>query len=239
MSGGRGVPISLVIAHRSAFIRDVLRRKGSYRDVATVGEAESGAQLVELCEAQRPAVVCVDTELQDGPVEGVLRAVLATGAKVLVISDDLSPERLTHLLARGASGHLLQDASPDQVIDAIEAVAAGQCVLGPLAATVVVEQWRRLRDPGESTAPRDALTPREHDVLAAMADGLVVKAIGKRLGISVKTVEAHKVRIFAKLGARSQAHAVGVAIAHGLVKPGAAFQPAAHLPAGGPAFEPS
>jgi DNA-binding NarL/FixJ family response regulator len=212
-------PITIVIAHRSAFIRDVLRRKGSYRDVTTVGEAESGARLVELCESERPAVALVDTELQDGPVEGVMRAVLATGTKVLVISDDLSPERLTHLLARGASGHLLHDASPDQVIEAIETVAAGQCVLGPLAATVVIEQWRRLRDSGESAEPRDTLTPREHDVLAAMADGLVVKAIAKRLNISVKTVESHKVRIFGKLGVRSQAHAVGLAIAHGLVKP--------------------
>lgn len=213
------MPIPFVIAQRSAFIREVLCRKASYRDVLGVGEAGSGVELVALCEAQRPAVVCVDTDLEDGPVENVLSAVLATGARVLVISDDLSPERLTHLLARGVSGHLLDNVSPDQVIDAIEAVATGHCVLGPLAATVVVEQWRRLRGAGGSAAPRDVMTPREHDVLAAMAEGLVVKGIAQRLNISVKTVESHKVRIFAKLGARSQAHAVGVAIAHGLVKP--------------------
>jgi two-component system nitrate/nitrite response regulator NarL len=214
------VAISVVIAHRSAFIREVLRLKSSHRDVSTVGETESGSRLVELCEVERPTVVCLDTELEDGPAEGVLRSVLATGARVLVISADLSPERLTHLLASGVSGHLLYDVSPDQVIDAIESVAAGHCVLGPLAATVVVEQWRRLRDSGQSDAPADSLTPRQHEILAAMADGLVVKAIAQRLNISAKTVEAHKVRIFRKLGVRSQAHAVGLAIAHGLVKPG-------------------
>jgi DNA-binding NarL/FixJ family response regulator len=213
------VSTTVVIAHRSAFLRDVLRRKTAYRDIVSVGEAESCAELVAVCEAERPAVVCLDTELADGPAEEALAAVLATGAKVLVISDDLSPERLTHLLAGGASGHLLYDASPDQVIDAIEAVAAGQCVLGTLAATVLVEQWRRLRDSGESIAPPDDLTARQQDILAAMADGLVVKEIAQRLNISVKTVEAHKVRIFRRLGVRSQAHAVGVAIAHGLIKP--------------------
>jgi DNA-binding CsgD family transcriptional regulator len=81
----------------------------------------------------------------------------------------------------------------------------------------VVEQWRQLSSSLRS--PHTSLTPREREVLLALAEGLTTKAIARRLGVALKTVESHKVRLFDKLGARTQAHAVSIAIGQHLVAP--------------------
>ena len=99
------------------------------------------------------------------------------------------------------------------------------------AASLVVDQWRRLRGAGNESNDRLALTPREIEILAAMADGLSNKAIARRLGVVVKTVENHKIRVFDKLGVKTQAHAVALAISHGLLA-GAGVQPAAAIDPG-------
>jgi DNA-binding NarL/FixJ family response regulator len=222
------VAIRLVIAHRSTLIREALQLVGAPQGLLVVGEAVKAAELVALCQVEQPAVVYAEATFEDGTeIESVLPEVLATGARVLAVSDDPSPERLTRILAQGASGYVRHDTSPDQAVDAIVAVAGGAAALGPAAAAVILEQWRRLRDPAApADEARSGLTAREHDVLKAMADGLAAKAIALRLGVAVKTVEAHKVRIFDKLGVRTQAHAVAVAIGHGLITP--ASEPASN-----------
>jgi DNA-binding NarL/FixJ family response regulator len=97
-------------------------------------------------------------------------------------------------------------------------VASGSAVLAPAAAGTILEQWRRLRESGGSgAAGLPDLTPRESEVLAAMVDGLASKAIARRLGMALKTVESHKTHIFDKLGVPTQAAAVSFAIAHGLI----------------------
>jgi DNA-binding NarL/FixJ family response regulator len=209
----------LVIAHRSTLIREALHLAGSSQNVLVVGETVKAAELVGLCEAEGPHVVYAEGTFEDGTeIESILSEVLATRARVVVVSDDPSPERVTQVLALGASGYLRHDTSPREAIDALVSVANGASVLGPAAASVILEQWRRLRGPvSPATSPRSALTAREHDVLVAMADGLAAKAIANRLGVAVKTVEAHKVRIFGKLGVHTQPHAVALAISHGLI----------------------
>jgi DNA-binding NarL/FixJ family response regulator len=212
----------LVIAHRSTFIRDVLRLTGRSRDVLVVGEAHRPADLTALCASERPDVAFIEATFADGSqVESVLPAVLAVGTRAVIVSDDPSPERVTRILALGASGFLRHDTTPDQVVDAIQAVAGGAAVLGPQATATILEQWRRLRESGAVAGPGAdkpvVLTPREHEVLVAMADGLPAKAIARRLGVATKTVENHKIRIFSKLGVRTQAQAVSLAINHGLL----------------------
>jgi len=96
-------------------------------------------------------------------------------------------------------------------------------VLGPVATATVLDQWRKLREPARGTITggvASSLTVREHDVLTAMADGLPAKSIARRLGMAVKTVENHKIRIYDKLGVRTQAHAVSLAISQGLLTDG-------------------
>ena len=221
----------LVIAHRSTFIRDVVRLTGRSRDVLVVGEARRPADLAALCASERPDVAFIEATFADGSqVESVLPAVLAVGTRAVIVSDDPSPERVTRILALGASGFLRHDTTPDQVVDAIQAVAGGAAVLGPQATATILEQWRRLRESGVVAGPGAdkpvVLTPREQEVLVAMADGLPAKAIARRLGVATKTVENHKIRIFSKLGVRTQAQAVSLAINHGLLTATSSLTPA-------------
>ena len=138
-----------------------------------------------------------------------------------MLSADPSPDRLGHLLARDVSGYLSHDAGPDEVVNGIVAVARGEMALNPAVLTTILHQWRRLRSQPVNigVTRRAALTPREQEIMTAMTDGLAAKAIAARLGMATKTVENHKIRIFEKLGVKSHAHAVTVAIAYGLTRP--------------------
>lgn len=211
--------VRVVVCHRSALIREVLRILGAAAEVYVVGEATTPEQLVESCREERPAVTLAEAEFETGgKIETFLPELLATGTRLIVICDDPDPERLTGILERGVTGYLRSDAAPTAVIESVQAVAAGAAVLDPYAAGTILEQWRRLRD-GSNGMPGGlpALTARETEVLAAMADGLATKAIARRLDMAVKTVENHKTRVFDKLGVSSQPAAVSYAIAHGLL----------------------
>lgn len=214
--------MNLIVAHRSIFFRDVLRVAGAARKIFVVGETCSATELVELCRSEQPDVVYAEDRFEDGSeIESVLVLLLATGARVIVVCDDPSPERLTRILALGAHGYLRPDTTPEQVLAAVESVAGGAAVLGPAATATVLEEWRGLREFGGGGVGRGgvarSLTAREQDVLAAMVDGLSARAIAGRLGVAVKTVENHKIRIYDKLGVRTQAHAVSLAIRQGLL----------------------
>ena len=215
------MPVRVVIAHRSTLVRDVLRLRGVHQDVLVVGEANGPADFLDLCASERPDVALAEATFEDGTeIEACLPQVLADGARVGVICDDPSPERLTRILALGASGYLRSNASPDAVVEAVTTLAGGAAVLEPTAAGTLLEQWRDLREGNGGTGAGGGLpdlTARETDVLAAMADGLATKAIALRLGVALKTVENHKIRVFDKLGVRTQAAAVAYAIAHGLL----------------------
>ena len=210
-------PVRVVLADADLLVRSLLRVALSARDVTIVGETGDLHELRELCVDELPAVVVTNANLDGGPIDGSLAALAACGARVLVLTTDPSPERLTHLLGAGVSGYLLREVAHDAVLDAVRAVAAGQVPLHPTAAATVVDQWRRFRENGPAANDRLVLTTRELEVLAAMADGLSTKGIAGRLGVAVKTVENHKTRVFDKLGVRSQAHAVATAIGQGLL----------------------
>jgi DNA-binding NarL/FixJ family response regulator len=209
----------IAVGDRNLLLRDLLRLVCERYGIQVVGQVSSATELVEVCLRQNVDAAVTDVTLADGELEPRLEALLATGTRVLVLCDDPSPERLTSLLALGVSGYLLHDSSPEQVAEATLAVASGAAALHPLAARTILEQWRRLRSRPLSLYDRARAvpTPREQEVLTAMADGLPTKAIARRLGVSVKTVENHKTRLFDKLGVRTQAHAVSLAIGHGLL----------------------
>jgi len=213
----------VLLADHDPLSRDLLRLVCGRFQICVIAEATTTEDLLELCESEQPDVVLTSSEVE-APIDAVLEALVATGARVLVLSDDRSPERLTSMLEKGASGYLLHDSAPESIAEAVLSVAAGEAALHPAAAVTLLQQWRALRRDGNRGGlnPRVSLTPREHDVLVAMADGLSTKAIARRLGTAVKTVENHKIRVFDKLGVSSQAHAVSLAIGQGLVTTGAA-----------------
>lgn len=213
-----GIAPSVVIAHDDDLVRDMLRLACDRGGVEVVGEAVTYDDLLYQCAGVHPQVAVVADRLGGAMVEETVPALVGTGTKVIVLSADPSPDRLGRLMARDLCGYLSHDAGPDEVVGAIQAVARGEVALNPEVLTTILHQWRRLRAQPISVGSRrrPALTPRELDILTAMSDGLAAKAIALRLGVALKTVENHKIRIFEKLGVRSHAHAVTVALAYGL-----------------------
>ena len=208
----------VTIAHDDALVLDVLALTCAGNGIEVLDMVGDYEELLARCVGRRPDVVVVADRIDGVPVEDVLDRVAALDARIIVLSNDASPDRLAQLLARDIFGLLSHDAGPDDVISAICAVARGEMALNPSVLTLILQQWRRLRaQPTQLGARRrPVLTPRELDILAAMTDGLAAKAIAARLGVALKTVENHKIRVFEKLGVRSQAHAVTVAMAYGL-----------------------
>lgn len=207
----------VAVAHRSTLLREILDHFGPAQGVEVVADVRRGADLVEECQRTAPDVALACPELEDGSLEAHIQGALSTGTRVLVLADSHSPEQLTTILESGASGYLLADCSPDDLIAGLLAVAAGEVLLDRKVAATILAQWRRLRaSDSHPGGGRLTLTQRERELLAEMAEGASTKTIARSLGISVKTVENHKIRIFDKLGVRTQAQAVSVAIAHGL-----------------------
>lgn len=218
----------VMIANPSTLLRSIL--VGVFNDVADVVVAAAVASLGELrgsCHRDKPHVVLAGTSFPDGPMADAIADVLVIGARVLVVCDAQSAVSAYGLLFAGASGCLfVEDAGPVEVVEATRAVAAGNAALHPAIAAAVLQQWRSssrgiAADDGSSVMALDSevppLTPREAEVLRALARGLPTKTIGREMSVSPKTVEAHIARLLAKLKARHRAHAVSVALDLGLL----------------------
>jgi DNA-binding NarL/FixJ family response regulator len=209
----------VILADSDGLTRELIRLVLARRGVDVACEATRLDDLVSLCKEQEPDVIVTSVWLEDGSIEDALDDLVATGCKVIVLSDDPSPQRLKGVLSAGAAGYLLHDCSPERVVEAVLSVAAGGVALHPSAMASILDDWRELRLGRDGRRPNGPmLTTREAEILGAMAEGLPTKAIARQLGVAVKTVENHKTRIFHKLGARSQAHAVSLAIGQEILR---------------------
>lgn len=217
----------VIIADPATLLRSVL--VGVFSDAADVEVAATVESLDELrasCRRDKPHVVLAATSFPDGSMADAIADVLRIGARVLVVCDVRSAESASGLLFAGASGCLfVQDAGPVAVVEATRAVAAGNAALHPAVAASVLELWRSSqrrtedapRPPMPPAAQLPRLTPRETEVLGALAKGLPTKAIGREMSVSPKTVESHIARLLAKLDARNRAQAVSLALDLGLL----------------------
>lgn len=176
-------------------------------------------QLVRRCRERRPDVLVACSDLADGALVPIVPTLLQTAARLIVTSDDPSDPGLFDALLAGASGCVIgSPLSAGQLTRAIRQVAAGDAVLHPAAADLVLRQWRDAQRPDTvSDVSARSLTKRESEVLHLAASGLTNASIASRLGVSVKTIESHKSRTFAKLGASNQAAAITVAVRSGVL----------------------
>jgi DNA-binding NarL/FixJ family response regulator len=210
--------VRVVVAGQSLLLRNLLTGLADERGIKVVGETARGCELIELCELLAPDVVISDVDLEDTNLEHCLGALIVTRTRVLALCDDYSEDRVVSVMMSGAAGYLRHDASAQQLLDALEAVALGGAVLDPVAAENILSQWRHFRLRGSTAqARRHELTARELEVLTAMVEGLAAKTIAKRLGVATKTVENHKIRIFDKLGVSTQAQAVSLTLSQELL----------------------
>jgi two-component system nitrate/nitrite response regulator NarL len=179
---------------------------------ATVAEAEDVADLLARCSAGARVLVA-GTAVAGEPLADVLPEVLAASTRVLVVCNRASAGLVPELLLRGASGYLvLEECRAHELWTAVQDAAAGGATLHPGIATLVLQQWREAR-----AQTRPELTAKEREVLQAMLGGDPVKSIARQLGLSARTVDAHRSRIYVKLGVRSHAQAVQRALDLGLL----------------------
>jgi DNA-binding NarL/FixJ family response regulator len=168
--------------------------------VDLVGEAEGVASAIAAITELQPDVVLLDVHLPDGTGGDVIRA--APGPKYLALSVSDDPDDVIAVIRAGARGYVTKTISADELADAIRRVHEGDAVFSPRLAGFVLDAFAGAA-PALQQPPRDddldQLTPREREVLQHIARGYLYKEIGQRLGISVKTVEAHVSAVLRKL----------------------------------------
>jgi DNA-binding NarL/FixJ family response regulator len=195
---------------------------GAQPDIDVVGEAGDGRRAVELARELKPDVVLMDVRMPilDG-VEATKQIADAGLAKVLVMTTFDLDEYALSALRNGASGFLLKDTQPAELVSSLRAVASGDAVVAPSTTRRLLDRFLgasggELRDPGVL----DALTEREREVLVLMARGLSNTEVAGKLFLSEATVKTHVGRILAKLDVRDRVQAVVLAYETGLVRPG-------------------
>ncbi|WP_327676646.1 response regulator transcription factor [Kitasatospora sp. NBC_00458] len=197
-------------------------------DIDVVGDAADGAQALEVTGRTHPDVVLMDVRMpvMDG-LEAARRLLdpAVPGAhrpKVLMLTTFDVDDYVYEALRAGASGFLLKDAPPADLIAAVRVVAAGEALLAPSVTRRLIEDFARTR-PARRRDPKlrlNGLTPRETEVLELIARGLSNQEIAGRLVLAEQTVKTHIGRILAKLDLRDRAQAVILAYESGLVTPG-------------------
>jgi DNA-binding NarL/FixJ family response regulator len=190
--------------------------------IEVVGQAASGGEALTVCAATDPDVVLMDVRMPglDG-VEATARLLRTpTRARVVMLTTFDVDDYVYAALRAGASGFLLKDATPDELVSAVRVVAAGEGLLAPTVTSRLIARFATA--PGVVGPPPalDALTPREREVLVLIARGLSNKEIAARLVVAEQTVKTHVGRILGKLALRDRAQAVMAAYESGLVAPG-------------------
>ena len=197
-----------------------------------VGEAANGKDALNEAVRLRPDVVLMDVRMPELDGIEATRRLLADGgvdSKVVMLTTFDMDEYVYEALSAGASGFLLKDAPPEQLVAGIRAVCSGDALLAPSVTRRVIEEFVRRPPDGERTPPPELeeLTPRENEVLTLIARGLSNAEIAQTLVVSETTVKTHVARVLMKMGLRDRVQAVVMAYESGLIQPGQAGAAAA------------
>ncbi len=191
-------------------------------DLDVVGTAADGAAAVDAAARLRPDLVVMDIRMPG--LDGLAATRLITAAenppKVLVLTTFDLDAYVFEALRAGASGFLLKDADPDELLAAVRVIAAGEALLDPAVTGRLIAAFASGHVP-QTPPPAElaALTPRERDVLTLIAEGLSNAEIADRLGVGVGTVKTHVNALLAKIGVRDRVQATILAYDVGLVRP--------------------
>lgn len=218
-------PIKVLLADDEGLVRSGFKVLLDLEDDLTVvAEATNGAEAVEQARAHRPNVVLMDIRMPklDG-IEATREIANAAGLEnvhVLILTTYDTDAHVFEALQAGASGFLLKDAGPAELLHAIRVVAAGDALLAPRITRRLIAQFTANRIATRAAEDRLAvLTPREREVLALVGDGLSNEEIGAAMFLSPATARTHVSHAMVKLGARDRAQLVVIAYQTGLVSP--------------------
>jgi DNA-binding NarL/FixJ family response regulator len=217
--------IRVLIADDQALVRAGFRALlGARADIEVTGEAADGAEAVAQARSLRPDVVLMDIRMPGLDGLSATRQITAdsglAGVRILILTTFELDEYLFDALRYGASGFLVKDTEPADLVTAVRVVAAGDALISPgMTRRLVAEFAARAKEPAR-TADLAVLTDREREVMALVAGGLSNDEIAGRLYLSPATVRTHVSRAMTKLGARDRTQLVVLAYESGLVRPG-------------------
>jgi DNA-binding NarL/FixJ family response regulator len=218
-------PIKVLLADDEGLVRSGFKVLLDLEDdITVVAEATNGAEAVEQARAQRPNLVLMDIRMPklDG-IEATREIANAAGLEnvhVLILTTYDTDAHVFEALQAGASGFLLKDAGPAELLHAIRVVAAGDALLAPRITRRLIAQFTANRIATQAAEDRLAvLTPREREVLALVGEGLSNEEIGAAMFLSPATARTHVSHAMVKLGARDRAQLVVIAYQTGLVSP--------------------
>lgn len=206
-------PIRIVLADDHNLVRSGLKSLLSdMKDVAVVAEASNGRQAVELVASAKPDVVLMDIAMQE--LNGIEACEIISRDHpqvcVIILSMHDSGEYVAKALKAGARGYVLKDAAPLELEFALQAVAVGETYLSPRVSRQVVQSY--VKPLAETETGLEALSPRQREILKAIAGGRSTKQIAYDLGLSVKTIETHRAQIMERLDIHDLAGLVRFAV---------------------------
>jgi DNA-binding NarL/FixJ family response regulator len=217
--------IRVAIADDQQLIRGGFRSLlESEPDIEVVGEAGTGAEAVAMVTRLKPDVVLMDIRMPDGDglwaTEQIAADPMLAKTHIVIVTTFELDEYVGQAIRAGASGFLVKDTEPVELIRAVRVVAGGEALLSPGVTKRLLERLAGTLTEAPDTAPLTVLTGREREVLALVGLGLTNDEIGKRLFLSPLTAKTHVSRIMSKLLARDRVQLVVVAYETGLVTPG-------------------
>ena len=215
--------VSVLVVDDQALVRGAFSMLvESAEDLSVVAEASNGSEAIALARRHHPDVILMDIRMPD--IDGIeatrqiLSAPEADGTRVLVVTTFDLDEYVYQAIRAGASGFLLKDTPPAQLLDAIRIIASGDALLAPSVTRTLIAEFAR-HEPGTAPKPEilEQVTPREREVLLSVARGRSNLEIAAELHMSAATAKTHVSRLLAKLGARDRAQLVVFAYESGLV----------------------
>jgi DNA-binding NarL/FixJ family response regulator len=211
--------IRVLVVDDQALMRTAFRTILGHAGIEVVGEAASGDEAIDEARRLVPDVVLMDVRMpgRDGLSATSVLASLAEAPRVLVLTTFDLDDYVYGALRAGAAGFLLKNAAPEDVVRAVESVAAGDNVLDPTVTGRVMARFARRPPPSGSRRAIDSLTEREKDVLALLARGLNNAEVAASLNVSEATAKTHVSRLLTKLGVRDRVQAVIYAYESGFV----------------------
>jgi DNA-binding NarL/FixJ family response regulator len=217
--------IDVVLADDQALVRAGFRSLlDAEDDIAVVGEARDGVEAVALTRSTKPDVVLMDIRMPELDGLGATREIVddprLSGVKIVILTTFELDEYVFEALRCGASGFLVKDTEPVELLAAVRGVASGEALLSPSVTRRVIEEFATRAKEPPPAEELDELTEREREIMALVAGGLSNDEIAARLVVSPATAKTHVSRAMVKLGARDRAQLVVLAYEYGVVRPG-------------------
>ncbi len=219
--------IRVVLADDQALVRAGFRALlDAQDDIEVVGEASDGDDAVRLVRRLAPDVVLMDIRMPGTDGLAATRAIAGderlSGARIIILTTFELDEYVFEAIRSGASGFLVKDTEPVELLRAVRAVADGDALLSPSVTRRLIGEFANKTRESRPAPTLDVLTEREREVMALVAEGLTNDEIAERLYVSPMTAKTHVSRAMTKLGARDRAQLVVFAYESGLVRPAGA-----------------